>query len=364
MKKAMVTDDLQSLGRILQQTREARALSLEEVEMQTRIRAKYLQALESGDLSALPSVAHAKGFLRNYAQFLRLDANQIVERFARTTGTGIKPVTTLTATQQHRASPPLIPAAPRSSDSGRAAIPSPVAPPSSSQSYAGENPSYVAPDQRVGPGVPLGMAGPVQIAQPLPERHRPSSMRLLQSNIFAGAVLIITAVVIVWLVTTQLRAVPVENVVPTAGQSDVLRTAQARNSATPSPTFEPTSTPVATTGPLILDRVLLTITIEQRSWTRIVVDGQTAFEGQVEEGMVLQYEGRESILVLTGNGAALAVTYNHQYIGLLGERGEVVERLFTPGGQITPTPTPTLTPTGTSVPTPTPNPAHTPTPGD
>ncbi|NDJ35106.1 MAG: hypothetical protein GYB64_10600 [Chloroflexi bacterium] len=52
----------QPVGEMLRRTREERAITLEEAEAQTRIRKKFLQALESGDISALPSAAHARGF--------------------------------------------------------------------------------------------------------------------------------------------------------------------------------------------------------------------------------------------------------------------------------------------------------------
>lgn len=149
---------------------------------------------------------------------------------------------------------------------------------------------------------------------------------------------------------------------PTEQGSRVLAEMAASATTEATPTFRPTSTEAPFAGPQILDRVLLTITVEQRSWTRIVVDGATAFEGLVEAGTILQYEGQNSILLLTGNAAALNVTYNGQQIGLLGERGEVVERIFTTGGFYTPTPTPTLTTTPTSVPTPTPRTSGTATP--
>ena len=53
------------LGHQLRSAREARELSLDQVEQQTRIRAKYIEALEQGNHSALPSAVQARGFLRN-----------------------------------------------------------------------------------------------------------------------------------------------------------------------------------------------------------------------------------------------------------------------------------------------------------
>src|SRR5690606_28427932 len=82
---------------MLREAREAQGLSLEEVEAQTRIRVKFLEALEEADLSLLPSALHAKGFLRSYAQFLRLDVRTIIAQFNAATGASPPPVTELTA---------------------------------------------------------------------------------------------------------------------------------------------------------------------------------------------------------------------------------------------------------------------------
>jgi transcriptional regulator with XRE-family HTH domain len=66
-----------SIGSRLRQTREARHLTIEQVAEQTRIRPRYLQALESDDLSAIPSAVQARGFLRNYAEMLGLKFEEL-----------------------------------------------------------------------------------------------------------------------------------------------------------------------------------------------------------------------------------------------------------------------------------------------
>lgn len=66
------------LGRILQQQRASQGLSLEEAERATHISRRYLQALESEDFSAFSSPVFAKGFLRNYSQYLGLDPTQVM----------------------------------------------------------------------------------------------------------------------------------------------------------------------------------------------------------------------------------------------------------------------------------------------
>ncbi len=68
----------ETIGDKLKRAREARQLTLEQVAQTTRIRPRYLEALERGDLSAIPSNAQARGFLRIYAEFLGLDSNSLV----------------------------------------------------------------------------------------------------------------------------------------------------------------------------------------------------------------------------------------------------------------------------------------------
>src|SRR5450432_2326793 len=73
--------DAEELGNELRAARESRDLTLDQVEHQTRIRVRYLEALEQGDFSAFQTPVQASGFLRNYARFLALDADELVERY-------------------------------------------------------------------------------------------------------------------------------------------------------------------------------------------------------------------------------------------------------------------------------------------
>lgn len=71
----------EAIGQQLRQAREARSLTLEQVSHTTRMRLRYLQALEVGDFDALPSTAQARGFLRTYAGFLDLDVGKLLEGY-------------------------------------------------------------------------------------------------------------------------------------------------------------------------------------------------------------------------------------------------------------------------------------------
>lgn len=69
------------IGNSLKEAREARKLSLEEVEEETKIRRKYLQALENEQYDVLPGQVYAKAFLKNYARFLNLHVEEVMEAF-------------------------------------------------------------------------------------------------------------------------------------------------------------------------------------------------------------------------------------------------------------------------------------------
>jgi len=70
---------MRAIGDVLKQKRKEMNLSLKEAENATSIRMSYLQALEEGDMSKLISPIYAQGFLKQYAIFLGLDGEQMVQ---------------------------------------------------------------------------------------------------------------------------------------------------------------------------------------------------------------------------------------------------------------------------------------------
>lgn len=71
---------MHSLGAMLRERREAMGVTLAEVEVATRIRQKYLSALEADEWHLLPGEVVGRGFLRNYADYLGLEPNEVMER--------------------------------------------------------------------------------------------------------------------------------------------------------------------------------------------------------------------------------------------------------------------------------------------
>jgi cytoskeletal protein RodZ len=82
---------MEEIGRQLQETRERLGLTLEEIERTTRIRKVRLEALERGELDSMPSQAQARGFLRNYAEALGLNAQELLDRYDEARGRKASP---------------------------------------------------------------------------------------------------------------------------------------------------------------------------------------------------------------------------------------------------------------------------------
>jgi cytoskeletal protein RodZ len=290
-------------------------LTREEIERHIRVRAHYLRALEDGDFGGLPSAVQTRGMLTNYATFLDLDIDALLLRFA-----DVLQV-------RHRERHPL----------------------------------------------PPGARGRVQPS--VPERLPP--MRSFVVADLLGIVLLVLLVAfVVWginrVMATNAEAEPTAPSIseillastdlPTQPVTATLSLLDLGN-ITPSPAFEaPTIAPTFPEGITVQINIIAT----ERAYLRVTVDGTVKFDGRTTPGSAYPFEGRERIEILTGNGAALRVTFNLSDLGPLGSFGEVVNVIYTGGGIITPTatisPTPTITSTATITPSPTRTPSLTPTP--
>ena len=66
------------IGSRLKQEREARSLSLEQVQKATRIKLAFLDAIESGRFEQLPGPVQVRGFVRSYASYLGIDPDDLL----------------------------------------------------------------------------------------------------------------------------------------------------------------------------------------------------------------------------------------------------------------------------------------------
>lgn len=294
------------IGKTLREARETLGLTLEEVERVTRIRTYHLEALEKDDFDELPSPVQVRGFLHNYAEFLGLDPDQILLHYAE----GLQ--------EQRRTRP-------------------------------------------VGTLEQPGARPTVQVRS-----RRP---RWLTSDLFISAGIVLAVlVVLVWGGSRLIGMASASG--DAAQQTASFISPTTTTSPAPQQTQDPSlavslpaSTPITAddtvipTPPLQLGSgVNIRVIATQRSFVVVEVDGEEVFRDRMEPGDIQDYSGRDSVSVTTANGAGVRVFFNGEDQGIMGSVGEIVIRVWTLTGAITPTPTSTPTsPTPTeSLETPTP----------
>jgi cytoskeletal protein RodZ len=329
------------LGEWLRNRREALDISLEEAEEQTRIRARYLEALESEDLQALPNPVVASGFLRNYASYLELDPRQAVERYAAIGGSiQLEPVSV------DKSSPfaggPFEPVALHEMPSQR------------SRWWLALAVVVILAFAALGLLLWRGyftfpalnwLSGIVATAQPVATST--------QSIAAAATATATQSPRTTPLPTTQSTTATVEPPQPSLEPTTLTTTLTPALTLSPSP--PPTATEPVYTG------IFLELVFTDTSWIQVSIDGIRQFQGELEAPTYRSWYGDERIELRVGNAGAVEVTVNGQRIGMLGEPDEVVDRIFeiADDGLLagTPTPEPTVSPgqgtAGTEVATPT-----------
>ena len=75
-----------TLGEILKNARKRKDKTLEQAEEETKVRTRYLEALEEGRYEILPASVYAVGFLAKYADFLNLDKEKMIALFSQERG--------------------------------------------------------------------------------------------------------------------------------------------------------------------------------------------------------------------------------------------------------------------------------------
>ncbi len=69
------------IGNTLREARVRRNLTLQQIEEDTKIRVKYVQAMENEDFDVMPGATYVKGFLRTYSEYLALDPEVMLDEY-------------------------------------------------------------------------------------------------------------------------------------------------------------------------------------------------------------------------------------------------------------------------------------------
>lgn len=72
---------MSQLGTFLREKREAQGITLEELQARTKIRIRYLEAIEAGDFAAIPGEVYLRGFIRSIARELDIDPQEAMDLY-------------------------------------------------------------------------------------------------------------------------------------------------------------------------------------------------------------------------------------------------------------------------------------------
>jgi hypothetical protein len=101
------------IGSTLREARMRARIDISEVEARTKIRAKYLRAIENEEWDLLPGPVYVKSFLKTYSEFLGLDSRLLIDeykrRYERPSDGEMRPIATLSRERERAARGPLVP---------------------------------------------------------------------------------------------------------------------------------------------------------------------------------------------------------------------------------------------------------------
>lgn len=313
-----------AIGAELRDQRERLSLTLDNIETYTHIPLHYLRALESGRMEDLPSPVQGRGMLSNYATFLNLDVDRILLQYADSLQ--------LRRAENEQAFAP----------EKKKREPAKVGKPSALKSFFSYDIALVGLLVIAAMAALIWGAGSIlnyRTADQNQATERPISEVLISTQTDESQVDLTPSQTVV-LETPDLFSTPVPAVVNPSGV-----TITATVSGTP-----PTLPNYA---------VNLFIVSQQRAYLKIVVDGKEAFNGRTVPNTPYSYSAMNQIQLITGNAAALQITYNGNSLGALGTTGAVLNIIFDGSLYGTPTYTATDTPTITLRPSRTPKPSNT-----
>lgn len=328
------------LGDKLREAREQQNLTYKDIEKGTSIRALYIEYIENGNYDELPGDVYTKGFIRSYANFLKLNPNELVQEFIAERRGGAAPSAAPSAPQTQAPAAPAHPTRPETKPAVKPAAPAPkaAAPKAPAESAPkAEQPAPKAapkakqpePVQPKAAPAPQKQAEPQQApAHPAPQpeavktaapKKRPARSEKpaakydfdepKRSN-------------------TKLIAIVAIILVVLAGAAYAL--SGSDDSASKAPAQQQTQQ--AAPEPKTYDDVEVTATFSADCWLEVKADGKTIYEGTLKKGDSQTWKGQDKVTVRVGDAGAVSFFVNGKDLGKAGKDGQVANKTFTKDG--------------------------------
>ncbi|WP_129673359.1 RodZ domain-containing protein [Candidatus Chloroploca sp. Khr17] len=280
---------MSELGARFRQARESQGLSLVQASMDTRILQQSLIALEEGAFQRLPGDVTIRGFIRNYAQYLGLVPDEMIELYRYERG-GTDPIRVLPLAKPPRKRSYVLP-----SFFGVFFV-----------TVALIGLSYIALNAvgRIGDRATVAQVEPVVISTPSPLPAMPTAALPTSSPL--PSVVIIPPVA---------GGVASETGVPRSTATAAPPVSRPGGAGAPS---RETPTPTSS-APIALEVFVPSVRGNENSWVRVQTDGNVAFEGIMRAGERLSFSAQRRVIVRAGNPPDVLVTVNGLQQGPLGQ---------------------------------------------
>ncbi len=305
------------MGSELKTEREKRGLTIQDIERETSIRSVYLEALEQGNYKVLPGEVYVKGFIRNYADFLGLNSERLVQEYREEIhGADVAPVSTnvpeTTSIVNEKA-----PFASGSDfhdrlDESRSRHVKYMAAAAVILAFVGSIFYFFGEDPAA-----VKQAQTAQNTQNAPAAQQNTAQKP-QNTGSAQSV--------------QPQNPQSQNTAPAAqnNRQSVQQPAQQPMQQQPVQQPAPVQT-IGNTASASAGGSDVTAKFTGRCWIKVIADGKTVFEDTVQPNQTMRWTGKDSVVILAGNAGAMDVTYNGQRIGSMGKVGTVIEKKFSHG---------------------------------
>ena len=315
------------LGDTLREAREKQGLTYKDIEKGTSIRALYIEYIEKGEYDELPGDVYTKGFIRSYANFLKLDANALVQAFTAERHKGAtpaaeqKPAAPKAAQEKPQAKKPEAPSAQLAAKPVEKVEKAAKAETIEKVEKPAEQPA--APKQEAAP-----RRAPVQpkatAVKPQPKQQpkkapasKPAAPRFTAQDFNEpkrsnGKLIAIVAIVLVVLAGA---------VYALSGSDD-----SAKKPATQQ------TQQVEAPAPKTYDGVEVTATFTADCWLEVKADGKTVYEGTLKKGDSQTWKGTDKVTVRVGDAGAVSFSVNGKDLGTAGKTGQVANKTFTKDG--------------------------------
>ena len=272
------------IGDTLRAERERQNLSIKDIEKGTSIRALYIEAIEKGEYKTLPGDVYTKGFIRNYANYLKLDADAAVKQYNE---------------ENH----PEEVAAKEAAAQAEAAAKAEQAQQSEPRMTV-KKPAYVREERRA--------------------TRSDFEARVESSHHRQTLVMGLVAVVVIAAGAFFLFGMDDDSTATKAPQTKV--TTQAKSSSSSAAKPQPAAAPVEQKK--AYTDVQVSAKFSARCWVSVKADGKEIFEGTIEQGESKEWKADKELKLTAGNAGAVDLTFNGENKGKLGGEGEVVEKTY------------------------------------